>query len=161
MVTKPKGFIFPQQIRALVTEGTVWQQKEILLIHMFVVSKYVTKFCHLATDQLQQKSLPYSSDPEKQPYLVYRSLPMRIDLASKEPGQLLEAVWPWQPGALLSLENLLLCCKEQSQFIQTQLFIAVWKTCYFQLCQVLQVTIQRWFGYISLGQLLSISKEML
>lgn len=36
--------------------GTVWQKKEILLTHMFVVNKYVTGFSHLATDQFSRES---------------------------------------------------------------------------------------------------------
>lgn len=72
------------------TEGTVWQQKEILLIHMFVVSKHVIGFCHLATDQLNQESSSYSSAPAKQPCLVYHSLLVRIEFASKKPDQVLE-----------------------------------------------------------------------
>lgn len=36
------------------------------------------------------------------------------ELTSKEPGHILEAVWPWQRGAPLNVENELLCCKEHS-----------------------------------------------
>lgn len=50
-----KGFyIFPTDLSTS-DWGTVWQQKEILLIHTFAANKYVTGFSCFDTDQFSQE----------------------------------------------------------------------------------------------------------